>query len=211
MGIDRNYFKIPTIDGNFYLINEYETMEIRGENSVTYNDYFVEFFTKLACNVKSDIFDIKEKDGKLKLETVKDELFERDKNIKDKLEYNNIVHYNTIEFLKTHLWNYHPSFKNIYYQDKLPFNAKYIIDTKTNGEFSFPEYNLHKITDFEFAKNVENIINKYGSYENAKLEMLRRIEKQALICKARNEYIDSIKKIENEESKKANEYLKKFF
>ena len=186
----RDYYKIPTASGNFYLYREYLNRgwdNINGSINHEYND-FIEFFTGIVATPHSNLLNVNNQKEKIIYSTIKDELINLDKySFANKPNYNN----------------------------KLPYyDTRFIIGlapcfSPERDKFVSPHYDYYKLSSVEFANEIKGLIDKYESKEKVAEIMLERMINQSLVCQKRNNFITNQEHNIQEETNQAEEYIKK--
>lgn len=209
----RDYYKIPTPEGYFYLYREYLN---RGWNNTTGNinieyNNFIELFTGIVVTPGNKVLDLNNNKDKIIFETIKKELL----NFKE-LELNkNTISYNYLHFHNSYKSNNYSFANRPNYTNKLPyFNTNFIIEPAQHNfvlreKFKEPEYDYYKLSSIEFADDIKKLINNYGSYENSYNAILKVLENKSIDCQNKDEYIKKQLNKNIKETEEAEEYIKK--
>ena len=214
----RDYYKIPTASGNFYLYREYLNRgwdNINGSINHEYND-FIEFFTGIVATPHSNLLNVNNQKEKIIYSTIKDELINLDKDkLEEELSYNNYIDYNYITFHSSFKSNKYSFANKPNYNNKLPYyDTRFIIGlapcfSPERDKFVSPHYDYYKLSSVEFANEIKGLIDKYESKEKVAEIMLERMINQSLVCQKRNNFITNQEHNIQEETNQAEEYIKK--
>ncbi len=214
----RHYYKIPTAEGYFYFYREYLNRgwdNTTGGTNYEYND-FIEFFTGLVATQHNNLLDLYNKKDLIIFKTITEELIKLDYEAFDeKLKYTDILSYHYMNFHASYKSNNYSFSNKANYKNKLPYrDSRFITSLDTypsiiTNKFIYPDYDYYKLSSLEFANEIKKLIERFGSKEEVANIMLKKIEKQSLICKERDEYINNQLSNNKEENSKAEEYIKK--
>ena len=207
----RNYYEIPTIDGNFYLYREWMdlgTDNINGHRDIKYND-FIEIFTGMACKLGIEELNLNSEMDMQKFNIIRDELAKTNPEIEANTGYDDTICFPTICFPSSNTSSkiFFPSNPN--YHDIISHNATYIVGS---SDSKYTDFDCFKISAPEFAIKLDNIVEHYGNPDAVKDDILGRLDKQGLLCKEREkalwDYEIKQEMINDEAEKHIKKYLK---
>jgi len=155
-----DYYRIPTIDGNFYLYQKKQNYQHDYKNEIDRLD-LTEAITGLKCSICINSIYVPTDLVKFKL--LKPELLKSHPDLKHYLEFKKFIDYTSLSFNKDILEYV------IDYYDKGD-NIDHIL--KTNID------NYKCIDRSEFKEGINNIIRSAGSEERAQDEIINKLRKR---------------------------------
>ena len=154
-----DYYKFHTIDGDIYCTQE---------KQMTDKKDMIEYFTGLPCNIRINTLFVTPEFEKYKL--LKNEILTAKPDFESYIRYRSIVDYICLSFNGDKMLEYVID----------PFEPKDNIDYLFNNKTD----DYKRISEEEFKKGTQSLIEKAGSKENVKAEILNKIEERKSLYKS---------------------------
>lgn len=154
-----DYYKFHTIDGDIYCTQE---------KQMTDRKDMKEYFTEIPCNLSINTLFVSAEYEKYKL--LKPEILAVRPDFETYIRYRSIVDYTYLSFNGDKMLEYVID----------PFEPKDNIDYIFNNKLD----DYKRISEDEFNKEINSLIEKAGTKENIKAEILNKIEKRKGLYKS---------------------------